>query len=375
MKAVVIGAGIVGASIGYHLAARGADVTLIDKNKPGSGASSHSFAWINAGPKSPFEYHDLNRRSLEMWERFAQKLNTDVGLRWGGKVSWEAETHRAEELRQRTKLLQDWGYPIREISSDSLCAMVPGLDPGPVSVAEYSEIDGHVEPPRVVGACVQKVSDLGGTVLINTEVLSFGRDTQGNVNKVVTSIGDLVCDVVVIAAGVDSSRLAEMIGADVPQQESPGVVVRTDARPALLSNVPVVYMPPINQRERQVHIRQLMDGSFMIGEGSQESMALDDSPQHATELLGRATHYFPELAGTEAIAEPVGYRPMPLDSYPVIGWTQESSNVYISLTHSGVTLAPLIGQVASMEILARADLVFMSSYRPNRKFILTVHDH
>ena len=105
MKAVVIGAGIVGASIGYHLAARGADVTLIDKNKPGSGASSHSFAWINAGPKSPFEYHDLNRRSLEMWERFAQKLNTDVGLRWGGKVSWEAETHRAEELRQRTKLL------------------------------------------------------------------------------------------------------------------------------------------------------------------------------------------------------------------------------------------------------------------------------
>ena len=156
-----------------------------------------------------------------MWERFAQKLNTDVGLRWGGKVSWEAETHRAEELRQRTKLLQDWGYPIREISSDSLCAMVPGLDPGPVSVAEYSEIEGHVEPPRVVGACVQKVSDLGGTVLINTEVLSFGRDTQGKVNKVVTTNGDLECDGVVIAAGGDSSRLAAMIGAEVPQQESP----------------------------------------------------------------------------------------------------------------------------------------------------------
>ena len=80
MKAVVIGAGIVGASIGYHLAARGADVTLIDKNKPGSGASSHSFAWINAGPKSPFEYHDLNRRSLEMWERFAQKLRILIYL-------------------------------------------------------------------------------------------------------------------------------------------------------------------------------------------------------------------------------------------------------------------------------------------------------
>ena len=103
MKIAVIGAGIVGASIAYHLAKRHAAVTLIDKDIPGSGASSHSFAWINAGAKSPSSYHDFNRRSLEMWERFAQQLDADVGLRWGGKVSWEATPQRARELRKRVK--------------------------------------------------------------------------------------------------------------------------------------------------------------------------------------------------------------------------------------------------------------------------------
>ena len=73
LQVAVVGAGIVGASIAYHLTQRGARVTIVDSGKPGFGASSHSFAWINAGAKSPSAYHDLNRRSLEMWDRFAQR--------------------------------------------------------------------------------------------------------------------------------------------------------------------------------------------------------------------------------------------------------------------------------------------------------------
>ena len=69
-----MGAGIVGATIAYYLARRDADGTVIEAHRPGSGASSHSFAWINATNKSPAFYHDFNRRSLEMWDRFAQQL-------------------------------------------------------------------------------------------------------------------------------------------------------------------------------------------------------------------------------------------------------------------------------------------------------------
>ena len=95
-KVVVVGAGILGAAIAWRLAGRGVRVALVDKGRAGHGASSHSFAWINAGGKEPIGYHNLNRRSMEMWPRFAAAVGDDgdpdsVGLRWGGKVSWEWE--------------------------------------------------------------------------------------------------------------------------------------------------------------------------------------------------------------------------------------------------------------------------------------------
>ena len=121
-RVVVVGAGIVGASIAYRIAARGFAVTLIDKASPGSGASSHSFAWINAGLKEPLDYHNLNRRSMDMWEQFAAKIADDgdsasVGLRWGGKVSWATEPDGADRLKSEVRQMQAWGYPSRLISA------------------------------------------------------------------------------------------------------------------------------------------------------------------------------------------------------------------------------------------------------------------
>ena len=117
---VVVGAGIVGASIAFRVASRGVRVTLIDRDQPGFGASSHSFAWINAGAKEPVGYHNLNRRSLEMWPRFADALGEDVGLRWGGKVAWEADPEAASALISRVEQLQSWGYPSRLVSREEL---------------------------------------------------------------------------------------------------------------------------------------------------------------------------------------------------------------------------------------------------------------
>ena len=133
----VIGAGIVGASIAWRIASRGLRVTLIDKAEPGSGASSHSFAWINAGAKQPIGYHNLNRRSLEMWPRFAAAIADDgdianVGLRWGGKVAWETEPAAAEQLQARVQQLQSWGYPTRMVSAAELAELEPSLEIGPV---------------------------------------------------------------------------------------------------------------------------------------------------------------------------------------------------------------------------------------------------
>ena len=378
----VIGAGILGAAIAWRIAARGRRVTLLDRGQPGGGASSHSFAWINAGAKEPIGYHNLNRRSLEMWPRFAAAIGDDgdpasVGLRWGGKVAWEsgADAGAAEALAQRVRQLQSWGYPSRLVSAAELAELEPALEFGPVAVAEYSENEGQVEPQLVVDAALRRLAELDAAVLPGTAVTGFARNGNGAITAVATAGGAIPVDAVVLAAGTETTALAALAGVKVPQAESPGVVIRTTPLPPLLRNVPVAYAPPLGDGRREIHLRQCADGRFMIGEGDQESLAEDDSQAHAEELLARAACYLPGLAGASAIPVPVGWRPMPLDGYPALGFADTAPNLYIALTHSGVTLAPALSQLAALEICdgARADAA-LSPYRPQRFAGLTDAD-
>ena len=376
----VIGAGILGASIAWRLGRRGVNVTLIDKGRPGHGASSHSFAWINAGAKEPIGYHNLNRRSLEMWPRFAAAIGDDgdpdsVGLRWGGKVSWESEPAAAEALVSRVRQLQSWGYPSRLIDRAELRKLEPSLDVGPVAAAEYSPNEGQVEPQMVVDACLRRLAEMECEVVQGTEVIGFEQDGEGWIRSLATASGGRAVDAVVIAAGTDITALAALAGVNVPQAESPGVVIRTNPLPPLLQNVPIVYAPALGDGRREIHLRQCADGRLMIGEGDQESLAEDDSQAHANDLLARARRYLPGLNGAQAIPVPVGWRPMPLDGYPVLGFASEAPNLYVALTHSGVTLAPALSQLAAQEICdgTPANAV-LGPYRPQRFAGLTAEE-
>jgi glycine/D-amino acid oxidase-like deaminating enzyme len=370
LRVVVVGAGIVGASIAYHLARRQVAVTVLEQHRPGAGASSHSFAWLNAFGKEPYPYHALNRRSMEVWHRFAQSLQADVGLHWGGEMRWVHTAAEAVALRQRIQLLQAWGYPNRLITTEELQKLEPGIVPGTVSAASLGTIDGHVEPLKVIAACLQQARARGTAVHVETPVRGLRLEAHGStvrrVQAVQTAQGEIACDAVVLATGTATTALAAMAGLHIPQEESPGVVVRTDPRPPVLQSVSVLYMPPIEAGRPEIHLRQLADGTLQIGEGSQESLARDDSQAHADELLARATHYLPALAGAHAIPVPVGYRPMPRDGFPVLGFPEPVPNLYLALMHSGVTLAPLVGELAAMEIVDGARVQSLDAYRPER---------
>ena len=128
----------------------------------------------------------------------------------------------------------------------------------------------------------------------------------------------------------------------------------------------MLYAPPLDAGQPEIHLRQRSDGTVQIGEGTQESLRQDDSLEHAQELLARACRYLPALSGAKAVPVPVGYRPMPRDGYPVLGWPGKAPNVYLALTHSGVTLAPLVGELATMEIVDGARVEMLEPYRPDR---------
>ena len=366
-RIVVVGAGIVGASIAYHLSRRkDVAVTVIERDEPCAGASGHSFAWLNSFGKDPVSYHHFNRRSMDIWDRFARRLGMDLDLHWGGELRWESTPERTDALHQRIKQLQVWGYPIRIISRDEIRELEPGLSPGPVMTASFSEIDGRVDPLKVIEACLQRAREGGTVVHTHTPVTELYLDRQGRIEAVNTPSGEISCDVVVLANGTATTELAATADVHIPQQNSPGVVIRTDSQPPILQNVSILHLPPIDEHRHEIHLRQSADGTFAIGQGSQESVDRDDSQAHADSLLRRAIHYLPALAGARAIPTPVGYRPMPIDGLPVLGFCQTTPNLYIALMHSGVTLAPLVGELATLEIVDGARVEMLASYRPER---------
>ena len=367
LRVVVVGAGIVGASIAYYLSCRkDVAVTVLEQDEPCAGASGHSFAWLNSFGKDPVSYHHFNRRSMDIWDRFARRLGLDLGLHWGGELRWEYTPERVEALRQRIKQLQEWGYPIRIISSDELCELEPGLSTGPVTIASFSAIDGCVDPLKVIEACLQRACESGAIVHTHTPVNELCLDGRGKIETVSTPNGEISCDAVVLANGTVVTELAATADVHIPQQNSPGVVVRTGPQPPILQSVSVLHLPPIDENRHEIHLRQSADGTLAIGQGSQESLDRDGSQEHADELLSRAVQYIPALAGVRAIPTPVGYRPMPIDELPVIGFCAAAPNLYIALMHSGVTLAPLVGELATLEIVDDARVEMLAPYRPER---------
>jgi glycine/D-amino acid oxidase-like deaminating enzyme len=365
-KVVIVGAGIIGASLGYHLSQRDdIAVTLLERDTPGAGASGHSFAWANAFGKDPREYHTLNRRSLDMWYRLAHQLDADIGIHYGGEMRWERDPQRATQLRQRIQQIQAWGYPCRLITRDEMLALEPHLQPDTVLAASLSEADIHIETDAFIDVCLQRACGAGAVVHSQTEVTGFVV-RNGSVTAVKTVDAEFPCDVVVLASGVQTTALASLAEAYIPQQRSPGIVIKTTPCDKVLHNVAIIHAPPTDEKHQYLHLRQLVDGSLRIGQGTQEGINRDDSQQHADALLARAKVYLPAIADAEAIPTPVGYRPMPLDGFPVLGFTESVQNLYIALMHSGVTLAPLVGEMATLEIADDARVDWFVPYRPER---------
>lgn len=370
LQVVVIGAGIIGASIALQLSRRRVPVSVLDKANPGSGASDHSFAWINASSgKEPTAYHDLNRRSVDMWDRFARQLQTDIGLRWGGELRWATTADDADVVRRDVTVLHQRGHNIRLLGREECRHLEPGLQFEDFLVGALSPNDGVVEPRKVIQACLHEMQVRGGKLKTHTTITGFAMEKQDGGSRVIavqTTAGPIPCDRVVLAAGLGTTQLAAMLDINFPQQDSPGVVVRTDRQAPVLNSTAVLNMPSVAATRPGIHVCQRADGTVLIGEGSQESLAMDDSQEHADELLVRATNYLPALSGARAIPVPVGYRPMPLDGLPVLGFTQKAPNVYLAVMHSGVTLAPLVAEFSGIEIGDGLNVDLLAPYRLER---------
>ena len=127
MKAIVIGAGVIGSAVAYRLAEAGASVTIVEGNRVGGGTSGISFAWTNSNNKHPRPYHDLNANGMKAHAALRDEFGVTPWLHQSGSLEWCREAERSSQ-REKVERLKSWGYAIDYITKKELAELEPDID-------------------------------------------------------------------------------------------------------------------------------------------------------------------------------------------------------------------------------------------------------
>ncbi len=345
---VVIGAGIVGASIAWHLVKAGARVTVVAGEHAGGIATPASFAWINASWGNPEPYFRLRTRSMREWNRVAAEC-AGIRLAWAGGLLWDLPRADLEAFAAEHA---SWGYGIRAVDGTEAARIEPGLSHPPEYALHVAE-EGMVEPAEAARALLADAERRGARVIAGPTVTAIERSGGG----VAMILGDqrIQAEAVVIAAGIGTPALAAGLGIPVPLDTPPGLIVHSKPFRKRLNGL--VISP-------EMAVRQTADGRI-IGSGEFGGTDPGSDPEGTARGLFAAMKSMLAGAGDlELEFHTVGHRPLPRDGFPIVGWGIDG--VYVAVTHSGVTLAPAIGLFASTEILDGRRDALLAPYGPDR---------
>ena len=230
-RVVVVGAGILGASVAARLAAAGLRVTLLDQDQPGRATSRWSFAWLNSNDKGPRHYHDLNYAGMSAWAELAPDLDGDAWYRPSGHV--ELATAGSAELEARVKRLTDWGYPARLVDAAEAAALEPALRVPPDAAAAFFPGEGYLLTEPLIARLVARAQSHGAQVRTGEPGRVTGLE-PGAAPRVRTAAGQVLeADEVVCCAGRWTPALAEvpLIPWDTSGSAAPDLVVRVGPAP------------------------------------------------------------------------------------------------------------------------------------------------
>jgi glycine cleavage system aminomethyltransferase T/glycine/D-amino acid oxidase-like deaminating enzyme len=337
-RIVIIGAGIVGNSLAYHLCRLGeTDVMLIDKGplpNPG-GSTGHASNFI-------FPVDHSKEMTLLTLESLRQYKELGVFIESGG-IEVARTRERMQELTRRMASAKSWGIePVSLIDPAEVKRLVPYIDESQILGGFYSPGAGVVDSLQAATIMRERAQELGLTVRANTEIL--GIDVEGGrVTRVRTTRGDVEAQRVVIAAGAWSPRLAGMAGARIPLTPMVHQMIDIGPVPRFAGTTGMIEYPIVRDMDTNMYERQegtgLEIGSYAhrpITLGADEIPSIEESALSPTELpftqddfdpqMEIALGLMPEVVGDESVGVKYainGVLSVTLDGLPLLGETPE----------------------------------------------------
>ena len=372
---IVIGAGVVGCSVAYYLAREGVNVTLLEREAIGSGASAHATGSLSllGAEFSPGASFAIARASYDEFKRLVPELESATGMDLLYQRRPSLRLALDDEEVGLIKSLMEWQQPhvnMRWIDAEEVRSIEPRLSPSIIG-GVYEDESAQLDSYRF-NLALARGAELKGASILSREVTGLVADGS-RISGVKTASGDVRCDAVVVAAGPWSRAFTPWLDFPVP--------VRPMKGERLLLNYPGEPLPVLISSPKRGHMISRLDGLTSVGstggrDYDQRDLFLgeefDRQPTESArlELLQRAIDVFPDLERAELVQQLAGSRPLSPDSKPIIGPIPGWDGVFLATGHTtkGIHLGPITGRIIADYICRSATEVVddMSEFLADR---------
>ncbi len=348
---VIVGGGVIGCSIAYHLRKAGVAVTVIDQGEIGAEASSAAAGLLAplgslAGP-GPFA--DLLLASFALFPTLVPELEGASGVRMEyeqtGALRVVRSAKNVPNLRKRMKAWQPLGLHMRWLAGEEARQLEPTLAPD-VCAALYAPEESQIKAPHVVKAFAQAAANLGATLLSHTRIEGI-RQQHDRLTALVTSQGDTIpCHQLVIASGAWSAQWSALLHIELAVIPQRGQILAL-RQPA----------PPLRHIifGEAAYLAPKQDGTVVVG-ATREEVGFD---KHLTAggvawLLSTANRLIPSLEHSAIERMWAGLRPKTPDNLPILGPAPGWENVTLATGHGsvGIMLSAITGQTLAELLVA-----------------------
>lgn len=354
---LIIGAGLLGAGLAYHLTRHGAKVTLLEAGmQPAAQASGRSFGWINANYALNAAHHHLRVAGMAAHHRLEARLGPEraAGLwHWPGCIWWEEEEGLEEMAAEMARL----GYPVQLLSRAEVAAREPRLAEPPAQ-ALFFPGEGAVDPAALSRALLAEAAAGGARLIFGLGALSL-KTLGGKVCGVETAVGAFEADQVVLAAGTGAAGLLAGVGFDLPMLQRPGLILTTQPVAPVLTHI--LALP--GQDLRQDAAGRLI-APLAARHQSDDGEVLPDRPEAL--IAAGLARLNASLIGVDLHADQVAlaYRPVPGDGLPAVGVVLPG--LWLAVLHSGITLGAVVAESLAAEVMGQGEDPLLASFRPAR---------
>jgi glycine/D-amino acid oxidase-like deaminating enzyme len=364
-RVAVIGGGVIGVSSAYHLARSGAKVCLVTEGSLASGASGRSLSWLNSAAIRSEHYHRLRMVGIDRYRTlFAHHPNQDW-LRFDGGLNWQSYDEAEAVSKIHAHQLAQ-GYDSHLLTPDEVEVRIPGVDPAaiPASGAIWNPGEGWVDLPSLINYLSEDLVGRGGELITNTGEATV-TTSGGRVSGVTTERhGVIEVDAVLLATGAKTPSMAAQFGVTIPDATTRALLVRTRS---VQTQLRAVLNTP------RVSVRPTPDGGLAVDSDWTEphiEVRGDGTPRVPAEiveqLLAEASRVLAGSPLLTADTQGIGPKPIPGDGEPVLGRLGDISGLHIAFTHSGATLALIVGELLAQQIISGQPHPLLRPYSPHR---------